>query len=682
MQAFFYEFGPYRLDPVKRTLFRTGVPISLGSRAFDTLVMLLEHAGQTVTKEALIEHVWGDTVVEENNLTQCISGLRKAMGEDRNERRFIVTVSGRGYRFVAEVKKLPQEQAGTDNSPESPGRAEDPAQFPAAVTPGFSSLTDHENGGDAGRTESSRPTPGEAPTGVAQKGNGPASWQNRKKVLVLAAAVVLIGVSLWGLLKKRSRPHAARLHASLIPTGHRRAMLAVLPFDNLTGDRHQVYFSDGITQEIITQLGGLDPHHLGIIAWTSVARYRDRPEGTRQIAAELGAEYILEGSVRRSNQFALVSTQLIRASDRTELWASDYERPLREASALQDDVAEGARQAIARRLGPIPASAASASGDRSSNPAAFRAYLRGLHFFNRRDVPDLEKGVTNFQAAIHDDPSYAAAYAGLADCYTLMALDGNPGALGDKAKAAAQKSVALDESLSAGHTALAGADALFDWDWSDAGSEFQRALALNFNDELAHHWYAVLYLAPLGRKQEAIAEMERVRRQDPVSLIVNTDLGWTYYISGRYQDALAQYKKTLNLDPNFVPIHFRLAELYFHEGDYADWMRELADDLTLSLRSNDAAEGERAYRIGGYRGALQAELARLRPAGQRDEGFLRKSALDDVMLGRNDDAILFLAKLCSNHDPGLIYLKVDPQFATLRSDGRFQAMERRMGLIP
>ncbi|HEV2416570.1 MAG TPA: winged helix-turn-helix domain-containing protein, partial [Terriglobia bacterium] len=425
---YFYEFGPFRLDPLKRLLTCNGETVPLTSKALETLLMLVQESGKTVEKELLMGRVWGETIVEENNLTQAIYTLRKALGKDSDQGQYIVTVPRQGYRFAGNVKRL-------SSAAPVPGENGNQASALAVTVNSASELT---VGG----------SPAEDPT-LGKMLAVPARFSPAWIVVIGAVAVLLAGVlvvrqtHMAGPLLKRSAKKAT-------PPAPRQ-MLAVLPFDNLTGDASQDYLSDGLTQEIITQLGRVDPNHLGIIAWTSVARYKDGQAETHQIAAELGVDYILEGSVRRSNDLVRISAQLVRASDRTEIWASDFERPLHEILALQMDVASGAQKAISERLGLTPFTLATRRSP--TNPEAYDAYLRGLYFLNRRDAAGLQNGIASFTRAIQEEPSYAEAYAGAADCYLLLAMEGWDSQRDvAEARTAAQKSVAIDDSLAGGHT--------------------------------------------------------------------------------------------------------------------------------------------------------------------------------------------------------------------------------------
>lgn len=653
-----YLFGPFRLDPAKRILWRGSEPVPLPGRAFDTLLVLLQNAEKTVEKDQIIEAVWGGAAVEENNLTQCISTLRKALGETKGDPKYILTLPGTGYRFVADVTQKLHDATAAASPVGMPAKE---ATRPPA---GNGSASSSVSSGVPGRVDSeARP---------ARRPLGPLNalhFRQKLGLLLFLAAAVFAG---YWVIKEQSAKSNARKKAA--PA--RRTMLAVLPFQNLTGDPSQANFIDGLTEEITTQLGNAD--QFGVIARTSVMRYKHTNEGLHRISGELGVNYVVEGSVRQSAGRVRISVQLIQVADQTHVWAQSYERPLGNVLALEAEVAQDVQEEVTRRLNQPRAAAVGAPP--LVDPNAYDAYLKGLYFFNRRDEAGLLKAVASFQEAIRRQPGYASAYAGLANCYILLTLYGTRSDPAS-AKAAALKAVTLDDSLAEGHTAFGAAKALFDWDWPGAGSEFRRALSLNPNSELAHHWYAAFYLAPQGRNLESIAEMRLALKLDPVSLIANTDLGWAYFISGRYGDAFRQYQKTLELSANFVPLHFRLSEYYLVKQMYADWSREIVLDYRLSGDAKAAAIVERAYRQTGYHGVLLAELSSAKAHGDPAISAPWSVALNYALLNRKDDALRILTAMYDRHDPSLLYIKVDPVFSSLKPDPRFQTIERHMGLI-
>jgi len=458
-----------------------------------------------------------------------------------------------------------------------------------------------------------------------------------------------------------------------------KVMLAVLPFANLSGDAAQDYFTDGLTEEMITELGRLDPNRLGVIARTSAMKYKHTDKDVAQIGKELGADYILEGSARQVGNQVRVSAQLVQASDQTHLWAQSYERQIGDVLSVQEEVARSIGREIRANLNARRAANMAVKGRPSSE--AHEAYLQGRYFWNRRGEADLRRGIEYFQEAVIRDPNYAAAYAGLADCYILLGLNGSaPREVMPKAKAAALKALEIDDALAEAHTSLAGVKTFYEWDWAGAEREFRRALELDPNYAPAHHWYANIFLDPQGRYQEAIAEMHLAQKLDPVNLIINTDLGYAYDLAGQDDKALAQYEKVLEMSPDFVPVHFRLWQYYERKGMHKEAMAEAERDYILSGRPDLAAATARAFAAGGYRNVLRHSIEAVKA---QSSGYTPVAlAASYANLGESDLALSSLERAYESRDPALVYLKVDPIFAPLRSDPRSQPVLRALGLLP
>ena len=485
--------------------------------------------------------------------------------------------------------------------------------------------------------------------------------------LGLALAVLLLLGTYFAreVLNPQVRPYGGRI------------MLAVLPFVNLSVDPGQDYFSDGLTEEMITELGRLDPPHLGVIARTSAMKYKHSGEGITEIGRDLGVGYVLEGSVRRSNNQVRVSAQLIQVSDQTHLWAQSYERDVRDVLGVQQEVARAITDRIKIKLdapGPRP------EPPRPPDPEAHEQYLKGRYFCNLRSDDGLRKAVEYFGGAVKKDPNYAQAYAGLADSYTLLALYGaRAQEVMPRAKAAATRSVALDDSLPEAHTSLAAVEALYDWNWADSEREFKRALDLDPNYSPAHHWYANLFLIPQKRYQEAIAEMKLAATLDPVSLIINTDLGFTYFVAAQYDRALQQYQRTLDLSPDFVPVHFRLMQYYLRQKMFDQAAAQMEETVRVDGSPAVAAEMARAYAAGGV-----SRLWRLRlddvASGRLPATSYAGQAQLYAGIGDREQALAALEKALPEREPPLIYLGDEPAFDALRGEPRFEAIKRRIGL--
>ena len=632
----FYCFGDFTVDADQKVLLRDGTPMAMTPKVFDTLLILVENSGRIVKKEELMNRLWPDTFVEEANLTSNILQLRKSLGDNAHQPTYVETVARRGYRFIAPV--------ATD------------------------ALTRSTKGGnlDSVQTRPSGATQGSVATDAL------AHPAHRWWPAFLGTGVILIvalgGWALWSRSSPRLQPSKERV------------MLAVLPFQNLTGDATQDYFSDGLTEEMITQLGNLDPDHLGVIARTSVMHYKNTQQPLDQIGRELGVQYVLEGSVRRESDKVRITAQLIQIEDQTHLWAREYDRELSHLLSLQGEIAQEVADGIQLTFGD---QSLTESAPKTSAPKTYEAYdlyLKGQYFWNRRTPKDFRQAIDYFQQAAAKDPGYARAYAGLANSYALMGgYSGEPQAeFISKARSAALRALELDENLAEAHTALALIVQNYDWDWETAEKEYRRAIELNPNYATAHHWYAE-HLALLGHFDEALRESERARELDPLSLIIATDNGAILYFSRQYDRAIEKLRAVLEVDPNFTHAHI-LEYVYVQKGMFADAQADLeklrrVDDSPWSLAQS-------AYIFG--RSGQQPEARR---ALEKLEQLNRHHQIDPapiliayVGIGNKDEAFAWLEKAYSQHSNVLTSLKVDPIYDPLRSDPRFQDLLRRVGL--
>jgi TolB-like protein/Tfp pilus assembly protein PilF len=462
-----------------------------------------------------------------------------------------------------------------------------------------------------------------------------------------------------------------------------RLMLAVLPFENLTGDAGQDYFSDGLTEEMISQFGRIAPERLGVIARTSVMHYKHTQEPLEQIGRELGVQYVLEGSVRRDADKVRISAQLIQMSDQTHLWARQYDRGMTSLLALQGEIAQEIADEIHLRLGGDHKQIATDSKPTSS-PSSYEAYdlyLKGRYFWNKRTVQGFQQAILYFQQAVAKDPNYARAYAGLADSYALTSSYrfAPQNEFMPKARAAALRALQIDDSLAEAHTSLALITEIYDWDWQTAEREYRRAIQLDANYATAHQWYAE-YLSFQGRFDEALQESERARQLDPLSLIIATDNGAILYYSRQYDRAIEQFRAVLEMEPSFPRAHFVLYA-YVQKGRFADALA----DIENWRRTDDAplTWAEEAYVYGRWgqpehaRRALK-KFEELRQERHLDPGQGLLSAY--LGMGDKDRVFAVLEKACAERSNVLATLRVEPNYDTLRSDPRFQDLLRRVGL--
>jgi TolB-like protein/Flp pilus assembly protein TadD len=458
-------------------------------------------------------------------------------------------------------------------------------------------------------------------------------------------------------------------------------MLAVLPFENLTGDPAQEYFSDGLTEEMISQIGSIDPRRLGVIARTSAMHYKHTGESLEQIGRELGVSYVLEGSVRRDEGRVRISAQLIQVKDQSHVWTRQYDRELRELLSLQSEIGQEIAGEIQLALGGQAKAAKSIrAAPAETSYEAYDLYLRGLYFWNRR-AEGFDRAVDYFQQAIVKDPNYARAYAALANTYVLMGTwyAGPASELMPKARAAALKALELDDSLAEPHAALALVAERHDYDWNATEREFHRAVELDPGYATAHQWYGE-YLSFQGRFEEAFAESERARQLDPVSLIIASDDAAIYYRARQYDRAIAKGRAIINMDPSFDHPYGYVIVAYVRKGQFA----EALDLVNRYLRPRwpPFAGFQETVIYGGWGRKADAERAFrvFAPCNSTDQDCDQDLLNAYLAMGRKDDAIVLLQKFYAERSPIITTLKIDPVFDPLRDDPRFQDLLRRVHL--
>lgn len=639
------RFGDdFELDLGAYELRRSGQPLKLERLPMEMLRLLLEHNGQLVTRDQMVERIWGKEVFvdTDNSINAAIRKVRQVLEDDSERPRFVQTVTGMGYRFIAPVQTAHASPALVEATPYAP--------------------------------ESREPDTGLSPAANAR--SHVSQSYGRHWRIVLGAAILLIaaGVAYFQWFRPRLPSEAA--------SG--RAMLAVLPFENLTGDANQDYFSDGLTEEMIAELGRLDGQHIGVIGLTSVMHYKHTSEAPDQIGLELGVQYVLEGSVRRDASRVRITAQLVRVKDQTHLWAQQYDRDLKDLLLLQGEIAGKISSEIQVALGdhqPLPSSTQVPAYPQSYE--AYELYLKGQYFWNKRTVEGFQKAIDYFQQAVTKDPSYARAYAGLADSYALIA--GYSGTsqkeFMPKARAAALRAVELDEKLPEGHTAWALILQNYDWDWQAAEKEYQRAIELNPDYATAHHWYAE-HLAFLGRFDEALSESERARQLDPLSLIIAADKGVILYYSRQYDRAIVQFRSVREMDPYFSRSSL-LRQVYVQKGMFQEiladddqWRQIYGDTFWMQL------EMASVYARTGRQALARQTLAQVEEQNRRRPIDPAMFVAPYISLGDNDHAFLWLDRAYAQHSNSLATLKVDPLYDPLRSDPRFQDLLRKVRLAP
>ena len=615
--AHIVHFGIFQIDLKARELHKAGVKVKLQEQPFRVLALLVDRAGQVVTREELQQIIWPTDayVAFDQGLNNAIKKVRDALGDSADSPRFIETLARHGYRFIAPVAAKPQH-------PPEP-----------QVTIGPRTL-------------------------------------RKPALLGLAGVSLLAALAYWAW-------HGSSMRAG---SATEKVILAVLPFDNLSRDPDQEFFSDGLTEEMIAQLGNLNPERLTVISRGSVAKYKDSRLAANQIGRELHADYLVQGSVRRASDRVRITVQLIQVRDQTDLWAESYDRELKDILALQDSVSRTIANQIHVTL--TPGQQTRLRGV-NLDPEAYEAYLKGRYYWNKRTGDGLQKALFYFQQAINKDPAYGAAYSGLADCNSGLAWHGfkSPAEALPAANAAALKAIEIEPRSAEAHASL-GLVLTHRWDWAGADAEFKQALQLDPRYANAHHWYGD-YLSIMGRHDEALLEARQALELDPLNLMIGTWVGRRYYLAGKYELAIAQGRNTVELDANFAAAHLLLGENYVQVGQHQQGLAELQTAASLSGNSPlYLAQVAVAHALAGRKPEALQIVAQLQNIASTR--YVSPYGLAQIYAALNDKEQTFKWLQIAYDDRAvwMSYLAVDPVFGSLRSDQRFQDLLRRVRLLP
>ncbi len=677
-----YEFGPFRLDPVKRRLLRDGEPMPLTPKAFDTLLALVRQSGKTIEKDDLMKKVWPDAVVEENNLNQNITALRKSLGDSRQQSHYIATVPGLGYRFVADVREVEvggadvivvEKQARTRSVAEEEESIEESAETgsgTASEAPVPSALVAAEET-EPEPSRFRRPSPGTLAVPEAETGavNGNRAAGALRRSLLILVPLTLAALAYAFFTREHGRPPQLAVTS-----------IVVLPLENLSGDPAQEYFADGMTDALIGDLAKLG--ELRVISRTSSMHFKGTKKSLPDIAGELKVDAVVEGTVQRSGERVRIRAQLIHVATDRHLWVQTYERDVRDVLDVQSQIA----QAIARevQIKMTPAEQARLTPRRPVHPKAFDDYLQGRYlYWNRRTEENLRKAIEHFQSAIREDSTYARAHVGLADCYNALGSV-QVGALPPmearrRSVEAAAKALEIDPALAEAHSAL-GHDKHYNWDWAAAEQEFKRAIELNPNYAHAHSFYAG-YLMSRGRVEESLAASNRARELDPLSLSISAQRGFLLLNARRYDEAIEQLRRVIAVDPNHYQAYWFLGPTYAAHGQFDEAIAASEKAVALSGRAPGALGMlGLVYGLAGHQGEATKVLNELREQGERR--YVTPAALANVYigLGDKDQSFVWLEKAYQERSNYIAYLKVYPIVDPLRSDPRFADLMRRAGL--
>ena len=622
------QFDEFSLDCDRYELLRSGRPIKLEKIPMELLILLASKDGHLVSRQEIIERLWGkDVFVDtEHGINTAIRKIRLALRDDPEKPRFVQTVTGKGYRFVAERKN------GNNAVPMLPAD-------PGPQTP------------------------------VSAFGSSGLLFRKSRNALLIVVACALVLGSLAYVGSRVLRPAPS-------PSGH--IMLAVLPFENLSGDPGQEYFSDGLTEEIIAQLGALSPGQLGVIARTTSMAYKHTSKSVQQISQELGVDYVLESSVRRDGGQVRITAQLIRTRDQVHVWAQSYDRHVTGSIALQEEVARAVADQIEVKLSPAYVNRPKKS---HRDELANEAYLRGRYFENQFTPEGYRKAIGFYQQAIDRDPGFAEAYSGIADSYHfLVVTDTVPPSEGTpKAVEAARKAVLLGNELAESHNAMANA---MNGQWDLPGNEKESKLAVSLNPSYsnAHRIYAAL-LAAERRHTEAWEQISEAMRTDPLSPPNNAEVVRTLYYARDYDRAIQQAHKAMQLDPGYYRTHFWLGRVFAQKKMYKEAIAE-AETVLKAMPDSNLGLTEMAYclALGGRHSEARTILGRLEERKKNTFVPAYNLAIIHTALNENVVALEYLQQAHDEHDWALMVIATEPRLDPLRNENSFQELAKKIAL--
>jgi len=641
--------GDLELDPRAYELRRAGRPLKLERIPMELLLLLVERRGQLVTREQIIERIWGRDVFldADTSINSAIRKIRQVLKDDPEEPKFIQTVTGRGYRFIGGVTDV------------APLTLAPPSQAPVGPNQGLQSAGDLAS-------------PAETITQVRRLG---VRFHGRAAQAAVAAVVLLLFLGAIGYWSSQRR--------SLLRPQFKT--IAVLPLQNYSGDPQQEYFVDGMTDSVIADLGKIKD--LRVISRTSVTPYKNSRKSMREIASDLHADAVIEGSVARSADRVRITVQLIDAARDQHLWSESYEREMKDIFALQSQVA----QAIAEQVHAVvtPEEQGHLSKSHVIDPDVYELYLKGRHIMERGGLQDVRNAIGYFQSGLEKDPDNALLYTGLADAYIdkMMDVHESPAEATSKARVAAEKALQLDDSLAEAHTSLGMIKLSYDWDWAGAEHEFNRAIELNPGYPLAYVMYGQ-YLTMVGRQTDAVPYFEKAHKLDPLFGQSYRGEGYSCFMAHKYDEAIIQYRKALELEPDAIT-YFGLVLARAEGGDYVTAITEAEEATKVDNSPLLLTSLASAYARAGRRADANHVLRRLQELWERQgtapawhtgrSPYVCPYEVAGVyaQLRENDRAFDWLDKAYRNRSC-LYWLRVDPRFDSIRPDPRFQELLAKM----
>jgi TolB-like protein/DNA-binding winged helix-turn-helix (wHTH) protein/Tfp pilus assembly protein PilF len=642
--------GAFEIDLKAFEIRKHGLRLKLSEQPFQILSILLENPGEIVNREELRDRLWpGDTFVDfDHGLNNAVMRLREALGDSSDNPRFIETLPRRGYRFIAPIEDL--------RSPPPAAHARELIDAPSAaalITPDFAAASLLEGGRRFLR-------------------ESPKSRLTLPRIALLSSAVVALaafsGVAV----------HYVRgMESGKLNPAHTMS-LVVLPLENLSGDKEQDYFADGMTDDLTANLARI--RSLRVVSRSTAMAYKGTHKPLSQIAQELHVDAVVEGTVMRAGNRVRITAELVQVSTDHHLWADTYESQMGDVLALQNRVSSAIVDEI--RINLSPEDKERLAKKPSVSPEAYEDYLKGRYYWNRRSGEGFTKAIGYFEQATRRDPQYALAYAGLADCYgiigatiygTVPAAEAAP-----KAKAAALRALEIDPSLAEAETSLATAQFNYDWDWPAAAEGFKRAIQLDPKYATAYQRYS-LYSIAMGRFDDSFEQIKKARDLDPLSISINSSFGWRLYLARQYDRAIAQLRDTLDMDPSYEWAHLILGQAYEQKGEFNLALIELRKAVELSHNSPLMVSAlAHAYAISGNQEQAQQLLGQLIKQSRKEYVSPYYIALVHLALGKNQLAMNWLDKAFADRSNGLVFLRVEPELDTLRLDPRFMALERKL----
>lgn len=651
----FYEFDSFRLDAQKRLLLRQGEVLALTPKAFDTLLALVEMRGRVIEKDELMEAVWGETIVEESALSRNIYLLRKALGGNKEDHRFIVTVPGRGYRFVANVQELRDE----------------PAEVIVATRTRTSVVLEEETEGqEDGELEKAGDR--EIERQRANSSRLPAVALSPHRPVALALILVVLAILLIGFAYWWQRPNPKSPISNL-------QSIAVLPFKPLVAESNDEVLQMGMADVLITRLSNL--RQLIVRPISAVRKYNHLEQDPVAAGRALQVDAVLDGNLQRLADRIRITVRLVSTKDGATLWADKFDEKFTDLFAVEDKLSERLANTLALQL----------TGEEkqllvkryTENVEAYQAYLKGRYFWSKWTKESLLKALAAFEQALQLDPNYAPAHAGVADAHNLLGYLGfvPPREAFPKSEAAAREALRLDDKLGEAHLSLAKTKFFYDWDWPGFEREIQRALELSPNVADAHSMHGT-YLMAMGKFDEALAERKRGLELDPLSPFFHVNVGWSYFYKHEYDQAIEWYKKALELDPHYRLAQEDLGTALLKKGDYAQGLTIL---LKLRAESGESQVNldalRQVYTTAGKAGYWRKELELAEEgANQGKPPPHWRMARIYTELQDKEHAITALEKAYDERHSLLVFLRVVPLFDSLHGEAHFENLLRRIGL--